>query len=57
LVASLSRPGGNVTALSQQTTDLAGKRLARLALTHAFSVWPSALRLPGPLERRAAPPG
>src|ERR1700757_2520883 len=27
LVASLSRPGGNVTGLSVQTTDLAGKRL------------------------------
>ena len=27
LVASLSRPGGNVTGLSNQATDLAGKRL------------------------------
>ena len=27
LVASLARPGGNVTGLSIQTTDLAGKRL------------------------------
>ncbi len=27
LVASLARPGGNVTGLSAQTTDLAGKRL------------------------------
>jgi putative ABC transport system substrate-binding protein len=27
LVASLARPGGNVTGLSLQTTDLAGKRL------------------------------
>jgi ABC-type uncharacterized transport system substrate-binding protein len=30
LVASLARPGGNVTGLSFQSTDLAGKRLAFL---------------------------
>ena len=30
LVASLARPGGNVTGLSLQQTDLAGKRLAFL---------------------------
>jgi putative ABC transport system substrate-binding protein len=30
LVASLARPGGNVTGLSTQTTDLAGKRIQLL---------------------------
>jgi putative ABC transport system substrate-binding protein len=30
LIASLARPGGNVTGLSVQATDLAGKRLALL---------------------------
>jgi ABC-type uncharacterized transport system substrate-binding protein len=30
LVASLARPGGNVTGLSMQSTDLAGKRFALL---------------------------
>jgi putative ABC transport system substrate-binding protein len=29
-VASFARPGGNVTGLSQQSSDLAGKRLGML---------------------------
>src|SRR5215831_17717399 len=34
LVASLSRPGGNVTGLSQQAADVAGKRLEILREMH-----------------------
>jgi putative tryptophan/tyrosine transport system substrate-binding protein len=65
LVTSLSRPGGNVTGLSQQQTDLAGKRLEllrevvpglrRLAVIVGFANPPSLLEasdvdaLAGPL--------
>jgi putative ABC transport system substrate-binding protein len=55
LVASLARPGGNVTGLSNQTADLAGKRLEllrevvpglrRLAIMANFSYPASVLRL------------
>ena len=37
LVASLARPGGNVTGLSNQQTDLAGKRLGILLETMPIS--------------------
>jgi putative tryptophan/tyrosine transport system substrate-binding protein len=42
LVASLARPGGNVTGLSNQVTDLAGKRLAllRKVVRRASSIGP-----------------
>jgi putative tryptophan/tyrosine transport system substrate-binding protein len=34
LIASLARPGGNVTGLSNQQTDTAGKRLACISHTN-----------------------
>jgi putative tryptophan/tyrosine transport system substrate-binding protein len=44
LVASLARPGGNITGLSQEAPELAGKRLATLkelvpALARAAVLW------------------
>jgi putative ABC transport system substrate-binding protein len=49
LVASLARPGGNITGLSLQQTDLAGKRLemfARLFLVFVgWRSWPTAVPL------------
>ncbi len=44
LVASLSRPGGNVTGLSQQATDLVGKRLE---LLREFVPWISRIAILG----------
>src|SRR5262245_18725931 len=43
LVASLARPGGNVTGLSVQSADIAGKRieLLRERLSRAFGGWGS----------------
>jgi putative ABC transport system substrate-binding protein len=46
LVASLARPGGNITGLSAQVTDLAGKRLQFLRevvpnLSHVAVLWDS----------------
>ena len=51
LVASLARPGGNVTGLSLQFTDIAGKRLSscvrRSRASAGWGLWPiSAIRVP-----------
>jgi putative ABC transport system substrate-binding protein len=45
LVASLARPGGNVTGLSQQATDTAGKRIEQLR-----EILPSLRRLAIPVN-------
>jgi len=57
LIASLARPGGNITGLSIQTTDLAGKRLEllrevipgirRIAVMADFGLQASVLELEG----------
>jgi putative tryptophan/tyrosine transport system substrate-binding protein len=62
-VASLARPGGNVTGLSVQASDLAGKRLEllrellpslrRLAIM-ANAGYPAAMKEMGELQARAA---
>jgi putative ABC transport system substrate-binding protein len=52
-VSSLARPGGNITGLSLQSTDIAGKRIELLAQTipaltrlavPANAAYPAALR-------------
>jgi hypothetical protein len=64
LVASLARPGGNVTGLSMQSTDLDGKRLAllrevvptRLAIM-ANVDYPAAVLEMGQVQTAAGTPG
>jgi hypothetical protein len=38
LVASLARPGGNITGMSTQTDDLAGKRLGTASYARSFQI-------------------
>src|SRR5215469_14705389 len=55
LVASLARPGGNVTGLSMQSTDLAGKRLALLREVCTVCCWGCARNhAPGPNQHFGA---
>ena len=55
LVANLSHPGGNVTGLSLQVTDAAGKRLELLRSFPNLAGWDSCLTpaTPPPCKRRA----
>jgi putative tryptophan/tyrosine transport system substrate-binding protein len=52
LVASLARPGGNVTGLSVQSADFAGKQMSFCASScRAFASWGSSPTAAAPVQR------
>jgi putative tryptophan/tyrosine transport system substrate-binding protein len=52
-IASLSRPGGNITGLSNVNRELSGKRLEILKEVHSkLSRWPSSGLRPSRAQRK-----